>query len=143
MCPVYYAGITYAKYPLHFSIVFCFQLTTSALAQSLEFIALSSPAYDNVPVFRWSTSPFRDSVKHVGHPDLWDFKPVTHKWGTRKRVWAMSYKTDLVWDLLNLLWPLIFCDIFLYWLVIMSTWDSIFAKKSRHINLTWCNIKIY
>jgi hypothetical protein len=28
---------------------------------------------DGVPTFVWSTSPFRDSVPHMGHPDVWNF----------------------------------------------------------------------
>ena len=50
------------------------------MASKLEFIAQSSPAFDQVPPFQWSKSDFAGTVKHMGQPDLWKFEPVHHKW---------------------------------------------------------------
>lgn len=57
------------------------KLTTSTLRKTLDFIAVCSPTYDDVPAFQWSTSDY-STLPHVGHPDLWNFKPITTKWGS-------------------------------------------------------------
>jgi len=56
------------------------KLTASSMISDLEFIAISGPTFDSLPPFQWSKSDFDKSVKHMGHPDLWSFKPVQHKW---------------------------------------------------------------
>ena len=56
------------------------KLTNYRMFKELEFIALSSPTYDNLPPFQWSKADFSDDTPHYGHPDLWNFKPVQHKW---------------------------------------------------------------
>ena len=61
-----------------------FQLTTSSLAKNLDFIAVSSPTYDQQPPFQWSKSDFKDKVNHIGHPDLFKFEPITTNWPIRK-----------------------------------------------------------
>ncbi|GFS56688.1 putative phospholipase B-like 2 [Nephila pilipes] len=56
------------------------KLTTFKLFQNLEFVAIGGPTYDSVPPFQWSKSEFGKKIKHEGHPDLWKFKPIIHKW---------------------------------------------------------------
>jgi Phospholipase B len=55
-------------------------MTTSTMMKSLEFVAISGPTHDPLPPFQWSKSDFDKTVAHAGHPDLWIFKPVQHKW---------------------------------------------------------------
>uniref|UniRef100_A0AC34FH14 Phospholipase B-like n=1 Tax=Panagrolaimus sp. ES5 TaxID=591445 RepID=A0AC34FH14_9BILA len=52
------------------------------LFKRLEFRALSSPPYENVPPFQWSKFALANKVKHVGHPDLWKFDCIETKWET-------------------------------------------------------------
>ena len=56
------------------------KLTTSSLAPKLRFYAVSSPTYDQLPPFRWSEQDFANDTPHYGHPDLWNFPVVLHKW---------------------------------------------------------------
>lgn len=56
------------------------KLTTSELYKRFEFIAFGGPTYDPLPPFQWSKSDFDKTVKHKGHPDLWKFTPIIHKW---------------------------------------------------------------
>lgn len=50
-----------------------------ALAKALRFLAASGPTWDQLPPFRWSTSPF-SGLLHMGQPDLWKFSPVEVWW---------------------------------------------------------------
>jgi len=59
-----------------------FQITCSLLYKSLEFLSVCGPTYDPLPPFQWSKSDFEKDVPHAGHPDLWTFKPIVHKWST-------------------------------------------------------------
>ena len=45
--------------------------------QKFTALAVSGPTYDQQPVFQWSTSGWH---RPIGHPDKWDFKPVTVSW---------------------------------------------------------------
>jgi hypothetical protein len=56
------------------------QLTTYEMMKNFELIAISSPTYDQQPPFQWSKSDLEKTVRHVGHPDVWKFEPVHHKW---------------------------------------------------------------
>ena len=56
------------------------KLTSHELLEQLQFVAVSSPAYDDVPPFQWSKADFRDEVSHYGMPDLWNFEPVIYNW---------------------------------------------------------------
>ncbi|KAI6191797.1 putative phospholipase B-like 2 [Aphelenchoides bicaudatus] len=56
--------------------------TNYELFKQLRFRAIGSPSYENVPAFQWSASGLKQTVKHVGHPDLWKFKAVERKWET-------------------------------------------------------------
>ncbi|GIY08069.1 putative phospholipase B-like 2 [Caerostris extrusa] len=56
------------------------KLTTSQLFKKLQFVAVSGPTYDSLPPFQWSKTDFGNKIKHEGHPDLWKFKPIIHKW---------------------------------------------------------------
>ncbi|EEC09910.1 hypothetical protein IscW_ISCW007955 [Ixodes scapularis] len=58
------------------------KLTNSRLFADLMFTAVAGPTYNPLPPFRWSTSGLKD--RHDGQPDLWQFTPFTHKWGTGK-----------------------------------------------------------
>ncbi|TKR83222.1 hypothetical protein L596_016846 [Steinernema carpocapsae] len=56
--------------------------TNVKLMKELRFRSWSGPTYDPLPVFQWSTSTLNNVVKHVGHPDRWEFKPIEYKWET-------------------------------------------------------------
>ncbi|KAK0407484.1 hypothetical protein QR680_019219 [Steinernema hermaphroditum] len=60
--------------------------TNVELFKKLQFRAWSGPTYDPLPVFQWSISDLRGIVKHVGHPDKWDFKEELYKWETEVRI---------------------------------------------------------
>ncbi len=56
------------------------KLTTSGLAGRLEFVAAGGPTFDDLPPFQWSKADFAGDTPHFGHPDLWQFEPITHAW---------------------------------------------------------------
>ncbi|GIY39257.1 putative phospholipase B-like 2 [Caerostris darwini] len=56
------------------------KLTSFEMFKNLKFVAFGGPAYDPLPPFQWSKSDFDKTVRHVGHPDLWKFKPIVHNW---------------------------------------------------------------
>uniref|UniRef100_A0A7E4VT70 Phospholipase B-like n=1 Tax=Panagrellus redivivus TaxID=6233 RepID=A0A7E4VT70_PANRE len=57
--------------------------TNYQLFKQLRFRAISSPAYDNVPAFQWSKAgDLETKVKHIGHPDLWNFESIQTAWET-------------------------------------------------------------
>jgi hypothetical protein len=60
------------------------KLTSHSMMGSLEFISVAGPTYDNQPPFRWSEADFGKTTPHLGQPDLFMFKPIQHKWGTRE-----------------------------------------------------------
>uniref|UniRef100_A0A914EAF6 Phospholipase B-like n=1 Tax=Acrobeloides nanus TaxID=290746 RepID=A0A914EAF6_9BILA len=56
--------------------------TNYDMFKQFRFRAWSGPTYDQVPVFKWSESDFAKTVKHIGHPDVWNFTWVEYKWET-------------------------------------------------------------
>ncbi|PVD33062.1 hypothetical protein C0Q70_08510 [Pomacea canaliculata] len=52
------------------------KLTTYQLAQSLAFVAVGGPTWDQNPPFQWSKSDYGPAVPHFGQPDLWQFSPI-------------------------------------------------------------------
>ncbi|PAV75746.1 hypothetical protein WR25_11700 [Diploscapter pachys] len=56
--------------------------TNSTMMKTLQFRSQGGPTWGSVPPFRWSNFDFKDKVKHVGHPDLWKFDWLEHKWET-------------------------------------------------------------
>lgn len=46
------------------------------MADAQSTWTISSPTYDQQPVFVWSESPYA-SVPHMGQPDRWDFPWMT------------------------------------------------------------------
>nr|XP_055071788.1 putative phospholipase B-like 2 [Misgurnus anguillicaudatus] len=57
------------------------KMTSYEMVKNFEMLAVSGPAWDQVPVFQWSTSPY-SKLLHMGHPDRWDFHTVHVKWST-------------------------------------------------------------
>ncbi|XP_065707962.1 putative phospholipase B-like 2 [Patagioenas fasciata] len=55
------------------------KVTSWGMAPTFGLVAASGPAWDDVPAFRWSTSPC-SALLHMGHPDLWTFPPVKIHW---------------------------------------------------------------
>ncbi|KAJ7423706.1 putative phospholipase B-like 2 [Willisornis vidua] len=55
------------------------KVTSSGMVPSFGLVAASGPTWDDVPPFRWSTSPCSSQL-HMGHPDLWMFPPVKVHW---------------------------------------------------------------
>lgn len=49
------------------------------MARTFGLVAASGPTWDDVPPFRWSTSPCSHLLR-MGHPDLWRFPPVKVRW---------------------------------------------------------------
>ncbi|XP_023944608.1 putative phospholipase B-like 2 isoform X2 [Bicyclus anynana] len=59
------------------------KVTSATLRRSYQFLAVSSPAHNisrGIPPFRWSEFDMGPHLSHVGHPDLWMFAPVLHRW---------------------------------------------------------------
>lgn len=56
------------------------KLTTYEMVSEYRFLAVNSPTYDQVRVFRWSEQDFADDIPHYGHPDEWQFPVVDHVW---------------------------------------------------------------
>lgn len=48
--------------------------------QNFTLNAIAGPSAENQPPFAWSKSGFADKYSHVGHPDLWNFPPMTLTW---------------------------------------------------------------
>ncbi|XP_015733652.1 putative phospholipase B-like 2 isoform X6 [Coturnix japonica] len=55
------------------------KVTSFGMARSFGLVAASGPTWDDVPPFRWSTSPC-SHLLHMGHPDLWRFPPIKVRW---------------------------------------------------------------
>uniref|UniRef100_A0A8D0CEX0 Phospholipase B-like n=1 Tax=Salvator merianae TaxID=96440 RepID=A0A8D0CEX0_SALMN len=55
------------------------KVTSSEMAKSYSFIAISGPTWDDLPAFQWSTSAYQHLL-HMGHPDLWKFAPIQVLW---------------------------------------------------------------
>nr|XP_057926766.1 putative phospholipase B-like 2 [Doryrhamphus excisus] len=55
------------------------KMTSYGMFHRYEMLAVSGPTWDQVPPFQWSTSPYKDLL-HMGHPDLWMFKPIKVTW---------------------------------------------------------------
>ncbi|XP_017269074.1 putative phospholipase B-like 2 [Kryptolebias marmoratus] len=57
------------------------KMTSYEMYKEYSMVAVSGPTWDQVPVFQWSTSPYKDLV-HMGHPDIWNFKPINVTWSS-------------------------------------------------------------
>ncbi|XP_024131653.1 putative phospholipase B-like 2 [Oryzias melastigma] len=55
------------------------KVTSFEMFKEYGMIAVSGPTWDQLPPFQWSTSPYKDLV-HMGHPDVWNFKPIKVTW---------------------------------------------------------------
>ncbi|XP_061762436.1 putative phospholipase B-like 2 [Nerophis ophidion] len=55
------------------------KMTSYGMFCRYEMLAASGPTWDQVPPFQWSTSPYKDLL-HMGHPDIWAFKPIKVTW---------------------------------------------------------------
>ncbi|XP_008280257.1 putative phospholipase B-like 2 [Stegastes partitus] len=55
------------------------KMTSYEMFRDYGMMAVSGPTWDQVPPFQWSTSPYKDLL-HMGHPDIWAFKPVKVTW---------------------------------------------------------------
>ncbi|KAM3610637.1 uncharacterized protein V6R79_006785 [Siganus canaliculatus] len=55
------------------------KLTSYGMFRDYSMMAVNGPTWDQVPPFQWSTSPFKD-LMHMGHPDIWTFKPIKVTW---------------------------------------------------------------
>uniref|UniRef100_A0A0S7G278 Phospholipase B-like n=2 Tax=Poeciliopsis prolifica TaxID=188132 RepID=A0A0S7G278_9TELE len=55
------------------------KLTSYEMFRQYGMLAASGPTWDQVPPFQWSTSPYEDLL-HMGHPDVWAFKPIKVTW---------------------------------------------------------------
>ena len=56
--------------------------TSYELSKRHEITGISGPTWDDQPPFQWSkmTAEEQEKAPHIGHPDLWNFGPVTHQW---------------------------------------------------------------
>lgn len=55
------------------------KMTSYGMFRDYGMMAVNGPTWDQVPPFKWSTSPYKDLV-HMGHPDNWTFKPIKVSW---------------------------------------------------------------
>lgn len=59
------------------------KITTSQLFHNLRFKAVAGPTQgtnNSFGPFCWSKSDFNDKVRHLDHPDCFNFDPVLHQW---------------------------------------------------------------
>ncbi|KAG6442054.1 hypothetical protein O3G_MSEX002134 [Manduca sexta] len=59
------------------------KVTSAYLRSAFLFVAVSSPTHNisrNIPPFRWSEFDMGPTISHIGHPDLWMFQPLVHRW---------------------------------------------------------------
>jgi len=56
------------------------KVTNRHMQSQLTFLAQAGPTYDDLPVFKWSTSTFEKDTAHFGHPDSFEFDVVDHLW---------------------------------------------------------------
>ena len=76
---------------------FILQLTNSSLVQNLQFVAIAGPTYDQVTPFQWSKSDFKNTVSHIGHPDLFQFGPYIFGDNVTKFEWMRKFVKDIVY----------------------------------------------
>ncbi|XP_070821410.1 putative phospholipase B-like 2 [Chaetodon trifascialis] len=55
------------------------KMTSYRMLSDYAMMAVSGPTWDQLPPFKWSTSPYKD-LMHMGHPDAWTFKPIKVTW---------------------------------------------------------------
>ena len=60
--------------------LFLFQITSFSLYKNFEMMAVCGPTHDDQPPFSWNTADFADTTPHEGHPDTFDFEPITTNW---------------------------------------------------------------
>jgi hypothetical protein len=58
---------------------------------NLEILAVSGPTSEQQPPFQWSTTNLK-GLRHEGHRDLFDFKPIYTKWFPNSYVNATDIK---------------------------------------------------
>ena len=51
------------------------KITSYGLFKRMQFLAISSPTYDDLPAFQWSKTDFAGDTPHVGMPDVWNLLP--------------------------------------------------------------------
>lgn len=59
------------------------KLTSANLRTRYQFLSVASPPHNasrGIPPFQWSKFDLGSEVSHVGHPDLWMFSPILHRW---------------------------------------------------------------
>jgi len=56
------------------------KVTNSTMVKTMTMLIQSGPTNDIQPTFVWSKSDFNDLIRHEGHPDVFNFQPVTTKW---------------------------------------------------------------
>lgn len=56
------------------------KLVNYRMVHQFMIMAQSGPTHTNQPPFSWKTSDFADTVRHEGHPDVFDFEALTTNW---------------------------------------------------------------
>ncbi|XP_045537753.1 putative phospholipase B-like 2 isoform X4 [Papilio machaon] len=59
------------------------KVTSWQLRKNYEFVAVSGPTFNisrGIPPFVWSEFDMGANLPHIGHPDVWAFKPIIHHW---------------------------------------------------------------
>lgn len=57
------------------------KVTNSKLAQEFKTYAVSGPTSGpDVPPFKWTSIEPNDHMDHLGHPEIFNFKPEVHNW---------------------------------------------------------------
>ncbi|CAH0728674.1 unnamed protein product, partial [Brenthis ino] len=59
------------------------KVTSAELREDFQFLSVASPTYNEsrgIPPFEWSKFDMGTEVSHIGHPDLWMFPPILHRW---------------------------------------------------------------
>ncbi|CAH2044861.1 unnamed protein product, partial [Iphiclides podalirius] len=59
------------------------KVTSAHLRHDYQFVSVSGPTHNisrGIPPFVWSEFDMGPHVMHIGHPDLWMFAPIVHRW---------------------------------------------------------------
>lgn len=56
------------------------KIASYAMIQNFTLSAVAGPSAENQPPFVWSQSDFDKVYSHIGHPDVWNFQPISPVW---------------------------------------------------------------
>ncbi|XP_018496110.1 putative phospholipase B-like 2 [Galendromus occidentalis] len=59
------------------------KVTNANMVKTFDMLIQSGPTNDQQPTFIWSESDFDSTLRHEGHPDVFDFGPIMTNWSSK------------------------------------------------------------